>query len=74
MQGVPFVFDEDYNLAFLTLKEKVISAPIVATPVWELPFELMCDANDYAIGVVLGQNRDKVFHVIYYASRNLNKA
>ena len=67
-------FYEDYNYTFFTLKEKLISAPIVVIPEWELPFELMCDAKDYAVGAVLGQKRDKVFHAIYYASRALNEA
>ena len=34
----------------------------------------MCDASDYAIGAVLGQKREKIFQVIYYASRTLNDA
>ena len=34
----------------------------------------MCDASDYAIGAMLGQKRDRTFHVIYYASRSLNDA
>ena len=34
----------------------------------------MCDASNYAIGAVLGQRKDKLLHVIYYASRTLNKA
>ena len=34
-------------------------ASIVVAPDWDLPFELMCDANDYAIGAVLGQKRGK---------------
>ena len=34
----------------------------------------MCDAGDYAIGVVLGQKRDRIFQVIHYASRTLNDA
>ena len=34
----------------------------------------MCDANDYALGAVLGQRQDKVFHAIYYASKVLNDA
>ena len=34
----------------------------------------MCDASDYAIGAVLGQKRDRIFHVIHYASRTLNDA
>jgi hypothetical protein len=32
----------------------------------------MCDASDYAVGVVLGQRVDKLPHVIYYASKTLN--
>ena len=46
---------------FSNLKEKFISAPIVVAPDWELSFELMCDANDYAMGVVLGQRRNRVY-------------
>ena len=37
-------------------------------------FEIMCDASDYAVGVVLGQRIGKLPHVIYYASRTLNDA
>ncbi|XP_070677840.1 uncharacterized protein [Malus domestica] len=43
-------------------------------PDWSRPFELMCDASDYALGAVLGKMRDKKPHVIYYASRTLNDA
>ena len=50
------------------------SAPIMQAPDWSLPFEIMCDASDYAIGVVLGQRKDKKPYVIYYASRTLNSA
>ena len=60
--------------AFTVLKDKLISAPIVVAPDWSFPFELMCDASDYAIGAVLGQKREKIFQVIYYASRTLNDA
>ncbi|XP_039129088.1 uncharacterized protein LOC120265278 [Dioscorea cayenensis subsp. rotundata] len=73
-KGVSFVFDEECKRAFFILKDKLVSTPIVVTPNWELPFELMCDASDYAIGAVLGQRIDRVFHVIYYASRTLNEA
>ena len=44
------------------------------SPDWSLPFELMCDASDYAVGAVLGQRKDKKPHVIYYASRALDSA
>ena len=60
--------------AFSVLKDKLVSAPIVVAPDWSFPFELMCDASDYAIGAVLGQKRERIFHVIHYASRTLNDA
>ncbi|CAN6704230.1 unnamed protein product [Malus baccata var. baccata] len=60
--------------AFNTLKQELTSAPIIMAPDWSLPFELMCDASDYAIGAVLGQRVNKLPHVIYYASRTLNDA
>jgi hypothetical protein len=69
-----FDFSQECLHAFNTLKEKLITAPIIVAPDWDLPFELMCDASDYAIGAVLGQRRDKILHVIYYASRTLTDA
>ncbi|GJZ82737.1 reverse transcriptase domain-containing protein [Tanacetum coccineum] len=42
--------------AFETLKKKLTEAPILVVPDWNLPFELMCDASDFAIGAVLGQH------------------
>ena len=60
--------------AFSILKDKLVLAPIVVAPYWAFPFELVCDASDYAIGAVLGQKRERIFQVIYYASRTLNDA
>ena len=74
VQGTPFDFDDQCMQAFLFLKEKFVSAPIVVALDWDLPFELMCDTSDYAIGAVLGQKRERTFQVIYYASRMLNDA
>ena len=42
-------------------------------PNWQLPFEVMCDANDFAIGAVLGQREDGKPYVIYYARKTLNE-
>ena len=69
-----FVFDDECLRAFELLKEKLVSAPIIVAPDWNLPFEIMCDASDYAVGAVLGQRKNKLLHVIYYASRVLNTA
>ncbi|KAL4331973.1 hypothetical protein GQ457_07G007960 [Hibiscus cannabinus] len=60
--------------AFEILKNKLVKAPIVAPPDWTLPFELMCDASDYAVGTVLGQRKGNIFHPIYYASKIVNDA
>ncbi|KAG7559377.1 Retrotransposon gag domain [Arabidopsis thaliana x Arabidopsis arenosa] len=68
-----FEFDEDCLKAFHTIKEALVTAPVVQAPNWDYPFEIMCDASDYAVGAVLGQRIDKKLHVIYYASRTLDK-
>nr|GEU87410.1 hypothetical protein [Tanacetum cinerariifolium] len=43
-------------------------------PDWSLPFKVMCDASDYAVGAVLGKRIDKHFKPIHYASKTINKA
>ena len=73
-KDVPFVFDDDCLEAFETLKKALISAPIVQPLDWNLPFEIMCDASDYVVGVVLGQRVDKKLNVIHYASKTLDIA
>lgn len=50
----PFNFYEDCLKAFVELKRALVTIPIVVAPDWIMPFELMCDANDHSIGVVLG--------------------
>ncbi|CAN6723509.1 unnamed protein product [Malus baccata var. baccata] len=60
---VAFEFDDACSTAFKHLKEALISAPIITHPDWSLPFELMCDASDYAIGAVLGQRKNKQPHL-----------
>ncbi|WRX16224.1 Reverse transcriptase [Theobroma cacao] len=73
-KDVPFKFDDDCLSAFDELKQSLISTPIIISPNQTLPFELICDASDYVVGVVLGQRKDKIFHLIYYASKTLNEA
>jgi len=74
VKDVPFDFNEDCLSAFCRLKEALISAPVMQAPNWELPFEVMCDASDYTVGVVLDQRKDNKPYVIYYASRTLDDA
>ncbi|GJU71048.1 reverse transcriptase domain-containing protein [Tanacetum coccineum] len=65
---------KDCILAFQTLKKKLTEAPILIAPNWDQPFEIMCDASDYAIGAVLGQRIEKHFRPIHYASKTMTEA
>ena len=71
---VSFEFKEDCKKAYDELKLRLTTAPILQPPNWSLPFELMCDASDYAIGAVLGQKDGRASHVIHYASMTMNGA
>ncbi|KAJ9552184.1 hypothetical protein OSB04_016229 [Centaurea solstitialis] len=73
-KDAPFIFDEKCISAFETLKKHLTNAPIMVPPDWDQPFEIMCDASDYAVGAVLGQRKNNHFQPICYASRTLNDA
>ena len=73
-KDVPFAWSQACEDAFDKLKTMLVSLPIMRSPNWELPFEIMCDASDYAVGAVLGQREDKKAIVIYYASKTLDSA
>nr|GEV58955.1 reverse transcriptase domain-containing protein [Tanacetum cinerariifolium] len=67
-KDTPFFFSQECVDAFQTLKRMLTEASILIAPDWDIPFELMCDASDFAIGAVLGQRRDNHFKPIHYAS------
>jgi hypothetical protein len=73
-KDVAFDFDEKCLAAFWTLKSVLVSAPIIQPPDWSQPFEIMCDASEYTVGVVLGQRKEGRVHAVYYASKTLNEA
>ncbi|GJT96223.1 gag-pol polyprotein [Tanacetum coccineum] len=70
----PFNFSEECIQVFDTLKCEMTQAPVMIKPDWSLPFKIMCDASDYAVGAVLGQRIDKHFKPIHYASKTMNEA
>nr|GFA83518.1 reverse transcriptase domain-containing protein [Tanacetum cinerariifolium]GFA96549.1 reverse transcriptase domain-containing protein [Tanacetum cinerariifolium] len=70
----PFIFSNECIQAFRTLKDKLTEAPILIAPNWDQPFELMCDASDYAVGAVLGQRIEKHFRPIHYASKTMTQS
>ncbi|KAJ9547297.1 hypothetical protein OSB04_019840 [Centaurea solstitialis] len=73
-KDAPVIFDEKCISAFETLKRHLTNAPIMVPPDWNQPFEIMCDASDYAVDAVLGQRKNNHFQPICYASRTLNDA
>ncbi|GKC68877.1 reverse transcriptase domain-containing protein [Tanacetum coccineum] len=51
-KNTPFIFSDDCIQAFQTLKKKLTEAPILIAPDWDLPFEFICDASNFAIGKI----------------------
>ena len=68
-----FNFDESCQYSFEEIKSRLVEAPIMAKPDWNKEFEIMCDANDHALGAILGQKANKVFRAIYYSSKTFNE-
>nr|GEW14687.1 reverse transcriptase domain-containing protein [Tanacetum cinerariifolium] len=69
-----FFFFKECIEAFQSLKKKLTKSPILVAPYCDIPFELMCDASDFSIGVVLGQCKTKHFQPIHYASKTMTDA
>nr|GEW27087.1 reverse transcriptase domain-containing protein [Tanacetum cinerariifolium] len=74
VKDTPFIFSKECVEAYQTLKRKLTEAPILIAPDWDMPFELMCDASEFAISAVLGQRQEKHFSPIYYASKTMTEA
>lgn len=72
--NTPFIFSIECHNTFMQLVQELISTPFLVVPNWNAPFELICDANDVAVGVVLQQRKNKILDPIYHASKTLNEA
>ncbi|GJY46826.1 reverse transcriptase domain-containing protein [Tanacetum coccineum] len=68
-----FKFDDECQKAFELLKEKLTCAPLIVSPNWDLPFELMCDASDFAIGAILSYSLKNYCSHDHSALRHLFK-
>lgn len=69
-----FQWTKECEISFTTLKSKLTTPPILAYPLFTVPFTVSTDASDRAIGGVLSQIQDGHERVIAYWSRQLNKA
>ena len=72
--GVPFVWTDEAEKAFQTLKNRLTNPPILAYPDPSVEFLLFTDASEFGIGAVLGQMQNQREVVIAYSSRHLNEA
>lgn len=73
-KGIPIKWTEEAQKAFETLKERLVSAPVLASPKWDEKFYIQTDASDVGLGAVLFQEIAGEEHPICYASRKLSKA
>ena len=72
-KGLKFTWTEEHDKAFRTLKKRLLEAPILAFPNFELPFIIDTDASDTALGAVLSQVIDGIEYPIAFESRVLTK-
>ena len=72
--NTPIAWNDDCTVAFNTLKQKLVSPPIMHSPNFSFPFILELDACEYVIGCVLTQEYDNHKYVMAYASRTLSTA
>ena len=74
-KNIKFEWTEKCNIAFLELKKRLTTAPILAYPNFEKPYIVECDASNVAIGAILSQKDDNnKLHPVAYYSRSLNNA
>ncbi|KAJ4968492.1 hypothetical protein NE237_015193 [Protea cynaroides] len=64
-KGEKFIWTDEYEKCFQTLKSRLVSAPILTIPAPGLPFTLYTDASGLGLGCVLMQGEQ----VIAYASK-----
>jgi transposase InsO family protein len=74
LKRIPFVWKQEQQQAFETLKEKLVNPPILGYADYSLPFKLHTDASALGLGAVLYQRQDTKDRVIAYASRSLKPA
>ena len=66
-----FIIEEEGKHAFMQLKRSLVEAPILQSPNWDLPFEIMCDASNFVVGAILGKRIYKKLTATCYASKTL---
>lgn len=66
------MWDDDAEAAFLDLKSRLASRPILRPPDFSRPFCVAVDASDVAVGACLFQVIDGIEHPVAFYSKKLN--
>jgi hypothetical protein len=69
-----FKWDDECQISFEILKQKLSTTPVLRGENWPLPFHICTDASDTSLGVVLGQRENQIHYAIYFISKNLSPA
>ena len=73
-KDVPFVWTEECECAFITLRDALINPPVLAYPDYDQPYYLETDASNEAVGFVLSQEREGKLRPIAYSGKRMNDA
>ena len=71
-KNVHFQWWEKAETAFVDIKQKMASSPILTTPHFDLPFLIACDCLNFALGACLFHTIDDIEHPICFISQKLN--
>ena len=73
-KNVPYQWGKEQQTAFHTLKNALVTAPILVFPDYTKPFRLDTDGSKLGLGAILSQQKSdsNLYHVIAYASRSTN--
>ena len=66
------MWGEEQERAFVILKQKLCSGPILRSPDFSLPFRVYCDGSADGTGGILVQEVDGKEHVVAYTSKSLS--
>ena len=73
-KGVSYVWEAEHESAFQQLKDTLTSAPALLLPNMELPFYVVCDASDFAVGATLMQDHGQGWQPVAYDGRKMISA
>lgn len=68
-----YIWNHECDAAFQTLKRNLTTAPVLAYPLFDLPFLVHTDASNVGLGTVLSQVQNGQERVIAYAAKSLSK-